>query len=117
MSLHDDLPIFERPQAVRLVVYVIGEGQPDRFGHDDAASEMQHRRDPVFREDVVDEMSIACIADHQWHARRYDLRISGRQVVENDHVTRSEEHTSELQSLMSISYAVFCLKQKNNNNK
>src|SRR3546814_9994487 len=25
---------------------------------------------------------------------------------------RSEEHTSELQSLMSISYAVFCLKQK-----
>src|SRR3546814_2525013 len=34
---------------------------------------------------------------------------------------RSEEHTSELQSLMRISYAVFCLKkkktQKNNNNR
>src|SRR3546814_6613435 len=31
---------------------------------------------------------------------------------------RSEEHTSELQSLMRISYAVFCLKKKNNiNNK
>src|SRR3546814_4842522 len=28
---------------------------------------------------------------------------------------RSEEHTSELQSLMRISYAVFCLKQKNRN--
>src|SRR3546814_5722624 len=28
---------------------------------------------------------------------------------------RSEEHTSELQSLMLISYAVFCLKKKNNN--
>src|SRR3546814_9915563 len=28
-------------------------------------------------------------------------------------VMRSEEHTSELQSLMSISYAVFCLKKKN----
>src|SRR3546814_5475617 len=27
---------------------------------------------------------------------------------------RSEEHTSELQSLMRISYAVFCLKKKNN---
>src|SRR3546814_4828706 len=27
--------------------------------------------------------------------------------------TRSEEHTSELQSLMRISYAVFCLKKKN----
>src|SRR3546814_10240913 len=30
---------------------------------------------------------------------------------------RSEEHTSELQSLMRISYAVFCLKKKKNNNK
>src|SRR3546814_4677756 len=29
---------------------------------------------------------------------------------------RSEEHTSELQSLMRISYAVFCLKKKNKNN-
>src|SRR3546814_2610394 len=29
-------------------------------------------------------------------------------------VERSEEHTSELQSLMRISYAVFCLKKKNN---
>src|SRR3546814_2978705 len=30
---------------------------------------------------------------------------------------RSEEHTSELQSLMRISYAVFCLKKKNINHK
>src|SRR3546814_8209925 len=31
--------------------------------------------------------------------------------------TRSEEHTSELQSLMRISYAVFCLKKKTTKNK
>src|SRR3546814_8432551 len=31
----------------------------------------------------------------------------------SDDDTRSEEHTSELQSLMRISYAVFCLKKKN----
>src|SRR3546814_5849979 len=30
---------------------------------------------------------------------------------------RSEEHTSELQSLMRISYAVFCLKKKNTNHE
>src|SRR3546814_10355335 len=30
----------------------------------------------------------------------------------NDWTARSEEHTSELQSLMSISYAVFCLQKK-----
>src|SRR3546814_5648183 len=34
----------------------------------------------------------------------------GYEVIE---VFRSEEHTSELQSLMRISYAVFCLKKKN----
>src|SRR3546814_8647650 len=32
-------------------------------------------------------------------------------------VVRSEEHTSELQSLMRSSYAVFCLKKKKTNNK
>src|SRR3546814_2032622 len=34
-------------------------------------------------------------------------------IPSNDHANRSEEHTSELQSLMRISYAVFCLKKKN----
>src|SRR3546814_7027652 len=38
---------------------------------------------------------------------------SDRDVVEKR--IRSEEHTSELQSLMRISYAVFCLKKKNIN--
>src|SRR3546814_5091781 len=33
-----------------------------------------------------------------------------------DNSARSEEHTSELQSLMRISYAVFCLKKTNNTN-
>src|SRR3546814_8099113 len=34
--------------------------------------------------------------------------------IENTLLERSEEHTSELQSLMRISYAVFCLKKKRN---
>src|SRR3546814_4140186 len=33
--------------------------------------------------------------------------------IEINPLSRSEEHTSELQSLMRISYAVFCLKKKN----
>src|SRR3546814_2256127 len=40
-------------------------------------------------------------------ASRRDRSIAG-----SDRVSRSEEHTSELQSLMRISYAVFCLKKK-----
>src|SRR3546814_8149067 len=53
-------------------------------------------------------------------AARSDLgeRREGRAGVgcdeEFDPVDRSEEHTSELQSLMRISYAVFCLKKKHN---
>src|SRR3546814_3564129 len=40
-----------------------------------------------------------------------DLRANSEIIL------RSEEHTSELQSLMRISYAVFCLKTKTQNNK
>src|SRR3546814_6997452 len=36
------------------------------------------------------------------------------EMKETDYGFRSEEHTSELQSLMRISYAVFCLKKKKN---
>src|SRR3546814_10765277 len=38
-----------------------------------------------------------------------DMPLPDRSI---DLVTKSEEHTSELQSLMRISYAVFCLKKK-----
>src|SRR3546814_9292914 len=43
----------------------------------------------------------------------------GRRYLYSPAIERSEEHTSELQSLMRISYPVFCLKNKNkyNNNK
>src|SRR3546814_4147384 len=40
------------------------------------------------------------------------LDLTNRQPLDS----RSEEHTSELQSLMRISYAVFCLKKKKNTN-
>src|SRR3546814_3100351 len=40
---------------------------------------------------------------------------ASRRQLRKNHAGRSEEHTSELQSLMRISYAVFCLKKKTNN--
>src|SRR3546814_3105673 len=43
----------------------------------------------------------------------HDLQIVSQNAVEAEaFIARSEEHTSELQSLMRISYAVFCLKKK-----
>src|SRR3546814_6595982 len=61
----------------------------------------------------------AVLAAHQFEPERVDARLGQRQADEAaamrrhevDRV-RSEEHTSELQSLMRISYAVFCLKKK-----
>src|SRR3546814_1152927 len=45
-----------------------------------------------------------------WLAHVQDPRV---RCCQDDILNRSEEHTSELQSLMRISYAVFCLKKKN----
>src|SRR3546814_1541011 len=42
-------------------------------------------------------------------------QIKAEFVLSDTELGRSEEHTSELQSLMRISYAVFCLTKKNNN--
>src|SRR3546814_4843244 len=73
----------------------------------------------------------SCSTLHDWQARRANLRWrDGERKVRFVHTLnntalasprilvpllenhRSEEHTSELQSLMRNSYAVFCLKQK-----
>src|SRR3546814_1072644 len=48
-------------------------------------------------------------------ARRMGVTV--RHVQGRLRLARSEEHTSELQSLMRISYAVFCLKQKTKHQK
>src|SRR3546814_2326111 len=47
------------------------------------------------------------------NGRRSDVEVAAAAVhVQASKQVRSEEHTSELQSLMRISYAVFCLKKK-----
>src|SRR3546814_7304920 len=60
------------------------------------------------------------VARHAHHVG--DVQVDPRRVLRehleelrrSDAARRSEEHTSELQSLMRISYAVFCLKKTNN---
>src|SRR3546814_2023661 len=50
------------------------------------------------------------LGDRLRHLRVVDVAVVGRAEGKAEAVGRSEEHTSELQSLMRISYAVFCLK-------
>src|SRR3546814_7300713 len=46
-----------------------------------------------------------------------DMRMAQEGESAADWLNRSEEHTSELQSIMRISYAVFCLKKQKKNQK
>src|SRR3546814_3811693 len=62
---------------------------------------------------VVDEQALAVAAAHDVAGDLRRLHEVHEQAVVA--VARSEEHTSELQSLMRISYAVFCLKKKTEN--
>src|SRR3546814_9967819 len=58
---------------------------------------------------VAESQRAGCI-----HVRNLETHGFRPVFSEFQHGRRSEEHTSELQSLMRISYAVFCLKKKTN---
>src|SRR3546814_8964838 len=63
---------------------------------------------------AIHDPGFDCIMEIWWNSRE-DFERSQKIIAAPDRldaVKRSEEHTSELQSLMRISYAVFCLKKK-----
>src|SRR3546814_10728290 len=89
LSLHDALPIVEQAFARRIVARPLDQRAHrvgDMIGHDHLA--------------VWSQFTLVV-------AHRPAFTVA---------IMRSEEHTSELQSLMRISYAVFCLKKKRNQN-
>src|SRR3546814_1476832 len=88
------------------------------FRVDRAAHALEHDR--FLAEQIGDELGAVVIVDAEY---LQDAGVrqegAGAALVERAELVnvlqdrRSEEHTSELQSLMRISYAVFCLKKKN----
>src|SRR3546814_2258783 len=76
------------------------------------------RTDTLFPYTTLFRSIADVVADVQVRKQRQRLEhhaevaLVGRQARHVGAVQRSEEHTSELQSLMRISYAVFCLKKK-----
>src|SRR3546814_10733434 len=96
--------------------------QPDRgaAGADLVLDEHCHFGDAVARAVV---RTAYLVSHRRTGCARPDRRAEGRagaveeiRRLRRDRL-RSEEHTSELQSLMRISYAVFCLKKKNHQEK
>src|SRR3546814_3044044 len=111
MSVH-----FAPPYPVETASRVLHDNSlyPDR----------QPRRDPTWIGIVAFTFLAGVLL--AWHATASDTHLDSAtmaaleqgEIVEADRapdgtILRSEEHTSELQSLIRISYAVFCLKKKN----
>src|SRR3546814_5270168 len=70
-----------------------------------------------YRCGVPADRVLACAGQHRARAQRSGVAaqlVDGTALQRHAAAHRSEEHTSELQSLMRISYAVFCLKKKKN---
>src|SRR3546814_3376449 len=86
--------------------------------HDEMLFIIQHQTSELWLKLLIHELSAAVAhlrGDRVWQFGKVVARC--KRVLDQLTAQRSEEHTSELQSLMRISYAVFCLKKKKNNHK
>src|SRR3546814_1659572 len=110
----EDRPVLEPDPFVRAVeqrdVGDFGFGG-QAVGHHHEAVVLAGDLDPPGLQ-VLDRVVRAPVA--ALHLFRPGAERQAQQLVAE--ADRSEEHTSELQSLMRISYAVFCLKKKKKNN-
>src|SRR3546814_7284802 len=112
-SLHDAVPLFGGAgrAVARLDAEIAGAAGDGRDGGVLTVVFRQRRRRGVGqRRGGGFERGDAC-------ERIVPVRGRGSRAAERGDGVRSEEHTSELQSLMRISYAVFCLKKKNTNTR
>src|SRR3546814_5252817 len=99
----------ERVDPVQIVLFKIGREHAGNAGIE-AGTQQRHQAG------VLEAIMICPLP------MIFELRLIARFVIGRVHIMyagleagfhdRSEEHTSELQSLMRISYAVFCLKKK-----
>src|SRR3546814_2105860 len=91
----------------------------------DIADQIRHAQIALKRAKQTDRIEIYEPETAMLSDNRFGLETELRGAIEEDRLhlafqplielSRSEEHTSELQSLMRISYAVFCLKKKRKN--
>src|SRR3546814_9474574 len=105
----------ETPEDGSFGIADLGELEAPALPFAALAEHLRHRRDGG-AETVAADVEIALHRRPAIHRRALrGAEATDRDVVARKSSTiddRSEEHTSELQSLMRISYAVFCLKKK-----
>src|SRR3546814_6911902 len=94
----------QTPRRIRLYAVPVGQGQRHQEQHQARPLSPEHDGGAVQQ---PASLSSAVVERHLGNGALPAQRLGAR----------SEEHTSELQSLMRISYAVFCLKKKTNKTK
>src|SRR3546814_10643765 len=98
-------------------------GLADPFGSSEIPIYCLNVTYPLIPEEVKDfcagKKAVLIVEEGQPEFIEHELNTLVRRAELNTRIvgkdTRSEEHTSELQSLMRISYAVFCLQKQNTN--
>src|SRR3546814_4154377 len=101
-----------RAQRAADIIVIISDRFGDRFADRLQPGEVNDGLDPMIGDRRAHCLAVANVADDQRDRPAGDrlqpvdhLRLAVRQIVEADDPVRSEEHKSELQSLMRISYA------------
>src|SRR3546814_6062131 len=93
--------------------HVVFNRQAEDAGFDIASAEERARRTIAWvkRRSPIQQLAATCALEHFTATLAHDALANPTHL--GGAADRSEEHTSELQSLMRISYAVFFLKKKN----
>src|SRR3546814_4923312 len=106
-----DIGVTARHIGLGLVIVVIADEIFDRIVRKEALElAVELRRENLVRGE--DQRRALQFVDHLRHRESLARSGDAEQHLVAFAIERSEEHTSELQSLMRISYAVFCLKKK-----
>src|SRR3546814_5342192 len=108
------LKTVERPAVIKAIAEAREHGDLSENAEYHAARERQSFIEGRVAEleDVVSRCEVIDVKKLSGDTVTFGVTV---EVADEDTDERSEEHTSELQSLMRISYAVFCLKKKNKN--
>src|SRR3546814_3557493 len=107
MPVHDSASLVQQVNAVRQAIQIAAQGKQQISEAQKLYQDLNKLTDipqlaSQLKSDALRELDTSPAVLHGFGSG--DLAVVG--------AARSEEHTSELQSLMRISYAVFCLKKK-----
>src|SRR3546814_1291865 len=107
-TLFPDTTLFRSEGGFGQLLWISRLAHPFRNG-------AEHAMIVDFLECFFAQVALRNLPDQQYHRHGILLRgVNRDRGIACAGTPRSEEHTSELQSLMRISYAVFCLKKKKN---